>query len=98
MQQGFQQQIDTSLNAFGHYVYNTMHEPIMTGLDDMQTSLQNGLSALNDRFSEFSTSEKYQQIYDRQTQLESNFNTLNTTFGDFIDHFYHYYPTPAPPP
>jgi hypothetical protein len=39
MQHGFQQQIDSSLNTFGHLVYNTMHEPIMTRLDDMQTSL-----------------------------------------------------------
>jgi hypothetical protein len=53
---------------------------------------------LNDRFSELSTSEQYQQISDHQTQLEGNFNTFNTTFGDFRDHFYHYYPTPAPPP
>jgi hypothetical protein len=75
-----------------------MHEPIMTRLDDMQKSLQNDLSALNDRFSELSTSEQYQQISDHQTQLESNFNTLNTAFGDFRDHFYHYYPAPAPPP
>jgi hypothetical protein len=98
MQQGFQQQIYTSLNTFGHHVYNTMHEPIMTRLDNMQTSLQSDLSALNDRFSELSTSEQYQQISDHQTQLEGNFNTFNTTFGDFRDHFYHYYPTPAPPP
>jgi hypothetical protein len=56
MQQGFQQQIDTSLNTFGHHVYNTMHEPMMTRLDDMQTNLQNDLSALNDKFSQLSTS------------------------------------------
>jgi hypothetical protein len=42
-----------------------MHEPIMTRLDDMQTSLQNDLSALNHRFFELSTSEQYQQISDR---------------------------------
>jgi hypothetical protein len=57
MQQGFQQQIDTSLNTFGHHVYNTMHEPIMIKLDNMQTSLQSDLSALNNRFSELSTLE-----------------------------------------
>jgi hypothetical protein len=44
-----------------------MHEPMMTRLDDMQTNLQNDLSALNDRFSQLSTSEQYQQIYDQQT-------------------------------
>jgi methionine synthase II (cobalamin-independent) len=59
MQQGFQQQIDISLNTFGHHVYNSMHEPMMQKLNDMQTDLQNDLSALNDRFSQMSTSEQY---------------------------------------
>jgi hypothetical protein len=65
MQQSFQQQIDTSLDNFGHHVYNTMHDPMMQRLSDMQTGLQNDLSALNDRFSQMSTSEQYQQIYDQ---------------------------------
>jgi hypothetical protein len=69
MQQGFQQQIDTSLNNFGHHVYNTMHDPMMQRLGDMQIDLQSDLSALNDRFSQMSTSEQYQHLYDQQTQL-----------------------------
>jgi hypothetical protein len=48
MQQNFQQQIDTSLDNFGHHVYNTMHDPMMQRLGDMQTDLQNDLSALID--------------------------------------------------
>jgi hypothetical protein len=52
MQQGFQQQIDTSLNNFGHHVYNTMHDPMMQRLGDMQTDLQNDLNVLNDTFSQ----------------------------------------------
>jgi hypothetical protein len=46
-----------------------MHDPMMQRLGDMQTDLQNDLSALNDRFSQMSTSEQYQQLYDQQTQL-----------------------------
>jgi hypothetical protein len=57
MQQGFQQQIETSLDNFGHHVYNTMHDPVMQRLSDMQTGLQNDLSALNDKFSQMSASE-----------------------------------------
>jgi hypothetical protein len=98
MRQGFQQQIDTSLDNFDHHVYNTMHDPMMQRLSDMQTGLQNDLTAFNDRFSQMSTSELYQQIYDQQTQLQNNVNALNTTFGDFGDLFYHYYPAPASPP
>jgi hypothetical protein len=60
MQQNFQQQLDTSLDTFGHHVYNTMHDPMIQRLGDMQTDLQNDLSALNDRFSQMSTSEQYQ--------------------------------------
>jgi hypothetical protein len=59
MQQGFQQQSDASLDSFGHHRYNTMHDPMMQRLSDMQTDLQNNLSALNDRFSQMSTSEQY---------------------------------------
>jgi hypothetical protein len=55
MQQGFQQQIDTSQDNFGHHLYNTMHDPMMQRLSDMQTCLQTDLSALNDRFSQMST-------------------------------------------
>jgi hypothetical protein len=75
-----------------------MHEPMMQRLEDMETHLQNDLSALNDRFFQTSTAEQYQQIYDQQTQLQNNFNTLNTNFGDFRDHFYHRYPALVPPP
>jgi hypothetical protein len=46
-----------------------MHDPMMQRLGDMQTDLQNDLSALNDRFSQMSTSEQYQQLHDQQTQL-----------------------------
>jgi hypothetical protein len=46
-----------------------MHDPMMQRLSDMQTDLQNDLSTLNDRFSQMSTSEQYQQLYDQQTQL-----------------------------
>jgi hypothetical protein len=56
MQQGFQQQFVTSLNHFGHHIYNTMHDPMMQRLSDMQTGFQNDLSALNDRFPQLSTS------------------------------------------
>jgi hypothetical protein len=44
MQQCFQQQIDTSLDNFGHHVYNTMHDPMMQRLSDMQIGFQNDLS------------------------------------------------------
>jgi hypothetical protein len=60
MQQGFQQQIDTSLDNFGHHLYNSMHDLMMQKLSDMQTGLHNDLNALNDRFSQMSTLEQYQ--------------------------------------
>jgi hypothetical protein len=65
MQHGFLQKIFSSLNTFGHHMYNTIHEPILTRLDTLQTCLQTDISALNDRFSELSTFEQYQQIFDR---------------------------------
>jgi hypothetical protein len=46
-----------------------MHDPMKQRLGDIQIDLQNDLSALNDRFSQMSTSEQYQQLYDQQTQL-----------------------------
>jgi hypothetical protein len=38
---------------------------MMQRLGDMQTDLQNDISALNDRFYQMSTLEQYQQIYDQ---------------------------------
>jgi hypothetical protein len=55
----------------------------------MQTDLQNDLSALNDRFSQMSTSEQYQQLHDQQSQLQHDVHALNTAFGDFRDHFHY---------
>jgi hypothetical protein len=46
-----------------------MHDPMKQRLGGIQIDLQNDLSALNDRFSQMSTSEQYQQLYDQQTQL-----------------------------
>ena len=98
MQQNVQQQIDSSLQAFGQQIHSTMYQPLMNRLENVSTSLHSDIEALDARFQDLTTSEQYGQLVHRQEQLENNFNTLNTAFSGFSEHFYHMYPAPAPPP
>jgi hypothetical protein len=62
-----QSRFNSHFEAYGQQTNDTMHDPIMQRLGDMQTDLQNDLSALNDIFSQISTSEQYQQLHEQQT-------------------------------
>jgi hypothetical protein len=65
--QQMQSRFNSHFEAYGQQMNDTMHDPMMQRLGDMQTDLQNDLSALNDIFSQISTSEQYQQLHEQQT-------------------------------
>jgi hypothetical protein len=98
MQQQFQGYVDTGFQTFGQHVHNNMYQPIMTRLENVGTTLQSDMEALNDRFNSLSTSDQFQQLADSQEQLQTEFRDFTTTFSSFSDHFHSYYPAPAPPP
>jgi hypothetical protein len=45
-----------------------------------------------------STQEQYHQLQTWQDHLEQRFDSLNTSFGAFSDHFSMIYLRPVPPP
>ena len=84
--------------SFGQHIQNNMYQPMMTQLQNVQENLHSDITALDSRFDDLPSSEQYEQLVERQQQLQQSFNTFNTTFTGFSDHFYSVYPAPVPPP
>ena len=76
----------------------TMFQPMMTQMRGVQESLHSDIAPLDSRFEDMPSSEQVQQLEQRQQQLEQRFDTLNTAFMGFSDHFYSVFPAPVPPP
>lgn len=98
MQVTFQGQLDARFQAFGQQLRTDFYDPMMTRLQNVQEGLHTDIEALNDRFSDLTTSEEHQQLVDRQQQLETDFGIFSDTFTGFSNHFYSIYPAPVPPP
>ena len=75
-----------------------MYQPMMTQLQNVQENLHSDITALDSRFDDLPSSEQYEQLVERQQQLQQSLNTFNTTFMGFFDHFYSVYPALVPPP
>ena len=98
MGQNFQQHMNAGFQSFGQHIQNTMYQPMMTQLQNVHESFHLDIATLDSRFDDLSSSEQYEQLVERQQQLQQSFNTFNTTFTGFSDHFYSVYPAPVPPP
>jgi hypothetical protein len=57
--------------------------------------LHGDIAAVDSRIDDFPTSKQHQELVERQQKLQNDFNTFNTTFSGFSNHFY---PAPVPPP
>ena len=73
-------------------------QPTMTQMRGVQESLHSDIAPLDSRFEDMPSSEHVQQLETRQQQLEQRFDTFNTIFIGFSDHFYSVFPAPVPPP
>lgn len=73
-----------------------LQQQMMTQFQGFQQEYRTDMATLTAQFDGLSTS--YQQVVDRQTQLEGHLASLSTAFTDFSDHFYSIYPRPPPPP
>ena len=98
MSQNFQQHMNAGFQSFGQHIQNTMYQPMMTQLQNVHESLHLDIAALDSHFDDLPSSEQYEQLVERQQQLQQSLNTFNTTFTGFFDHFYSVYPAPVPPP
>ena len=90
--------MNAEFQSFGQHIQNNMYHPMMIQLQNVQESLHLDIAALDSRFDDLPSSEQYEQLVERQQQLQQSFNTFNTTFTGFSDHFYLVYPAPVPPP
>jgi len=75
-----------------------MFQPLMTQMQGVQESLHSDIVALESHFEDMPSSEQFGQLEARQQQLEQRFDTFNTAFTGFSDHFYSVFPAPVPPP
>jgi len=98
MRQHWQVHMDTSFQEFGQHLHNTIYQPIMSSHKSVQQGLHNDIDALSSQLGTLSTQEQYQQLHDRQVQLEQRFDVLNNNFSTFSDHYNTVYPRPIPPP
>ena len=80
------------------HISQTMYQPMMTQLRGVQESLHSDIAALDTRFDDMPSSEQFEQLEERQQQLEHKFDTFSTAFTGFSDHFYSVFPAPVPPP
>ena len=76
----------------------TMFQPMMAQMRGVQEGLHSDIKALDSCFEDMPSSEQFQQLEARQQQLEQRFDTFNTAFSGFLDHFYSVFPAPVPPP
>ena len=63
----------------------------------MQDTFHTDMENLNARFDTLSTSEQFQQLNDRQLELQNSFNTFSESFDGFHQHVHGYFPAPMPP-
>ena len=75
----------------------TIFQSMMTQMRGVQESLHSDIPALDTRFDDMPTSEQFQQLEQRQQQLEQRFDTFHTASMGFSDHFYSIYPLPPLP-
>ena len=67
-------------------------------MQGVQEGLHSDIKSLDSYFEDMPSSEQFQQLEARQQQLEQRFDTFNTAFSGFLDHFYSVFPAPVPPP
>jgi hypothetical protein len=78
------------------HIQDTVHDPIMTRINNMQHSFQDNMGALSNQFETLSTSDSIQVLDQRQQQLQNNFSQFTSIFDTFSSHYYNMYMCPLP--
>jgi DNA-binding transcriptional regulator YbjK len=87
--------INSKLSEFHSHIQDTVTDPIMTRLNNMQQSFQDNMGALSSQFDNLSTNESIQDISQRQQQLQQDFGQFSSLFDTFSTHYYSMYPPPG---
>jgi hypothetical protein len=89
-------EVHTQFTDFRSHIQSTMHDPIMSRMNNMQQSFQDNMSALSSQFESRSTSDSIHSLDERQQQLHNDFSQFTSIFDSFSSHFYNMYPRPPP--
>jgi hypothetical protein len=65
-------------------------------MNNMQQSFQDSMGALSNQFESLSTSDNIHSLYERQQQLQNDFNQFTSIFDSFSSHYYSMYLRPSP--
>jgi hypothetical protein len=87
--------LNYELTELHTHIQDTVHDPIMTRMNNMQQSFQDNMGALSSQFDNLSTNESIQDIRLRQQQLQHDFGQFSSVFNTFSTHYYSMYPAPS---
>jgi DNA anti-recombination protein RmuC len=65
------------------HIRDTVHDPIMSKMNNMQQSFQDNMGALSSQFENLSTSDSIQALHQRQQQLQNDFSQFTPIFDSF---------------
>jgi hypothetical protein len=88
--------IHTQFNDLRSHIQSTVHDPIMSRMNNMQHIFQDNMGALSSQFESLSTSYNIHSLDERQQQLQNDFSQFTSIFDSFSSHFYNMYPRPPP--
>jgi uncharacterized membrane-anchored protein YhcB (DUF1043 family) len=78
------------------HIQDTVHDPIMSKMNNMQQSFLNNMGVLFSQFETLSTSDIIHSLDERQQQLQNDFSQFTSIFDSFSSHYYSMYPCPPP--
>jgi uncharacterized membrane-anchored protein YhcB (DUF1043 family) len=78
------------------HIQTTIHDPIMSQMNNMKQSFQDNMGALSSQFESLSTSDIIHSLDERQQQLQNDFSQFTSIFDSFSSHYYSMYLRPSP--
>jgi hypothetical protein len=79
------------------HIQNTVHNPIMSRMNNLQQSFKDNMGALSSQFETLSSSDSIHSLDERQQQqLQNDFIQFTSIFDSFSSHYYIMYPRPPP--
>jgi hypothetical protein len=78
------------------HIQTSVHDPIMSRMNNMQQSFQDNMGALSSQFESLSTSDSIHSLDERHHQLQNDFSQFTSIFDSFSSHYYSMYLCPPP--
>jgi ABC-type phosphate transport system auxiliary subunit len=78
------------------HIHDTVHDPIMSRMNNMQQNFQDNMGALSSQFQTLSTSDSIHSLDARQQQIQNDFSQFTSISDSFSSHYYNMYMRPPP--